>query len=96
MTMRDEPKIGFADMVAFACELAMFALIIAAVNYLVDGGRSWLLGIAAAIVVALIWARGWHRARRTDSRTRDATSPRRCSSSAWVRSRSCPACSGWA
>ncbi len=53
----DDPKIGFADMVAFACELAMFALIIAAVNYLVDGGRSWLLGIAAAIVVALIWAR---------------------------------------
>lgn len=58
MTARDEePKIGFADMVAFVCELAMFALIIAAVNYLIDGGRSWLLGIAAAIVVAVIWAR---------------------------------------
>jgi hypothetical protein len=56
-TRGDEPKIGFADMVAFMCELAMFALIIAAVNYLIDGGRSWLIGIAAAIVVALIWAR---------------------------------------
>ena len=58
MTARnDEPQIGFADMVAFACELAMFALVIAAVNYLIDGGRSWLIGIALAIVVALVWAR---------------------------------------
>lgn len=58
MTARhDEPKVGYADMVAFVCELAMFPLVIASVNYLVDGWRSWLIGIAAAIVVALIWAR---------------------------------------
>ena len=53
----EEPQVGFADMVAFVCELAMFALVIAAVNYLVDGGRSWLIGIAAALLVAVIWAR---------------------------------------
>ncbi len=58
MTARhDEPKIGYADMVAFVCEVAMFPLVFASVNYLVDGYRSWLIGIAAAIVVALIWAR---------------------------------------
>lgn len=58
MTARDDqPRIGYADMVAFVCELAMFPLVIASVNYLVSGWRSWLIGIAAAIVVALIWAR---------------------------------------
>jgi hypothetical protein len=56
-TRDDQSKIGYADMVAFVCELAMFPLVIASVNYLVDGWRSWLIGIAAAIVVALIWAR---------------------------------------
>jgi hypothetical protein len=44
-------------MVAFVCELAMFPLVIASVNYLVSGWHSWLIGIATAIVVALIWAR---------------------------------------
>lgn len=52
-----EPRIGYADMVAFACEIAMFVLLIAAINYLVDGGRSWLIGAALAIVVAVVWAR---------------------------------------
>ena len=50
MTARDgQTKIGYADMVAFVCELAMFPLVIASVNYLVVGWRSWLIGIAAAI-----------------------------------------------
>jgi len=53
----DEPQVGYADMVAFMCELAMFALVIASVNYIVVGWRSWLIGIAAALLVALIWAR---------------------------------------
>ena len=58
MTARDDqPRIGYADIVAFVCELAMFPLVIASVNYLVSGWRAWLIGIAAAIVVALIWAR---------------------------------------
>ena len=58
MSARDEQqKVGYADMVAFVCELAMFPLVIASVNYLVVGWRSWLIGFAAAIVVALIWAR---------------------------------------
>lgn len=57
MSPHDEPQIGYADIVAFLCELAMFAVVIAAVNYLVEGWRSWLIGIAAALVVALIWAR---------------------------------------
>jgi len=52
-----EPKVTYADMVAFVCELAMFPLVIAAVNYLVVGWRSWLISIPAAIVVAVIWAR---------------------------------------
>lgn len=54
---RSEPQIGFADMVAFACELAMFVVVIVAVNHLVDGGRSWLIGIAAALAIAVVWAR---------------------------------------
>jgi hypothetical protein len=53
----ERPKVTYADMVAFVCELAMFPLVIAAVNYLVVGWRSWLIGIPAAIVVAVIWAR---------------------------------------
>jgi hypothetical protein len=58
VTTRDEqPKIGYADMVAFVCGLAMFPLVIASVNYLVDGWRSWLIGFAMAIGVALIWGR---------------------------------------
>jgi len=58
MTAQDEqPKVTYADMVAFVCELAMFPLVIASVNYLVVGWRSWLIGIAAALLVAVIWAR---------------------------------------
>lgn len=58
MTTRDDQaRIGYADMVAFVCELAMFPLVIASVNYLVSGWRSWLIGTAAAIVIAVIWAR---------------------------------------
>jgi hypothetical protein len=56
-TRNEEPRVGYADMVAFACEVAMFPLVIASVNYLVVGWRSWLIGIAAAILVAVIWAR---------------------------------------
>ena len=56
MTTRDK-QVTYADIVAFVCELAMFPLVIASVNYLVSGWRSWLIGIAAAILVALIWAR---------------------------------------
>ena len=55
--MDEQTRVGYADMVAFVCELAMFALVIASVNYLVDGWRSWLIGVAAALVVAMIWAR---------------------------------------
>ncbi len=54
---RQEPRIGFADMVAFACELAMLVVIVVSVNHLVDGWRSWLIGVAAAIVVVAVWAR---------------------------------------
>lgn len=58
MTTRDDrPQVGYADIVAFVCEIAMFPVVIAAVNYLVDGWRSWLIGIATALLVALIWAR---------------------------------------
>jgi hypothetical protein len=52
-----EPQVGYADMVAFVCELAVFPLVIASVNYLVVGWRSWLIGIAAALLIAVIWAR---------------------------------------
>ena len=58
MTTRDgDPQIGYADILAFVCEIAMFAVVIAAVNYLVVGWRSWLIGIGVALLVALIWAR---------------------------------------
>jgi len=56
-TQDQQPKVTYADMVAFVCELAMFPLVIASVNYLVVGWRSWLIGIAAALLVAVIWAR---------------------------------------
>ena len=55
--MEEETQVGYADVVAFVCELAMFPLVIASMNYLVDGWRSWLIGIGAALVVAVIWAR---------------------------------------
>lgn len=70
MTPTDrEPQVGFADMVAFACELAMFVVVIVAVNHLVDGWRSWLIGIAVALAIAVVWAR-W-MAPRSDHRLRD-------------------------
>ena len=52
MSGHDEPRIGYADIVAFVCELAMFPLVIASVNYLVVGWRSWLIGIGAAVAFA--------------------------------------------
>jgi hypothetical protein len=68
----DDPQVGYADMVAFVCELAMFAVVIASVNYLVVGWRSWLIGIAVALLIALVWAR-W----MAPSSSRRLTDPRR-------------------
>ena len=74
MTAQDnQPKIGYADIVAFVCELAMFPLVIASVNYLVSGWRAWFIGISAAIVVAVIWAR-W----MAPSSSHRLTDPGRC------------------
>lgn len=64
-----EPQIGFADMVAFACEIAMFVVLVASVNSLVDGWRHWLVSLAAVIAVAAVWAR-W-MAPRSERRLQD-------------------------
>ena len=63
------PKVGFADMVAFACELAMFVVVVAAVNSLVDGWRHWLVSLAAVVAIAAVWAR-W-MAPRSEHRLQD-------------------------
>ena len=55
---RDEDaRVRYVDIVAFACEVAMFVVLIAAVNHLVDGWRHWLVSLAAVIVVATVWGR---------------------------------------
>jgi hypothetical protein len=57
-TPRDEyVRVRYVDVVAFACKVAMFIVLIAGVNTLVDGWRHWLISLAAVVVVAAVWAR---------------------------------------
>ena len=53
----DTERVRLIDVVAFACEIAMFVVLIAAVNRLIDGGWSWLVAFAAAGLVIAVWAR---------------------------------------
>ncbi len=68
---RPEPRIGYADMIAFACELAMFVIVVVSINRLVDGWRHWLISIAVALLIAVGWAR-W-MAPSSDRRLTDPT-----------------------
>lgn len=57
-TPRDEyVRVRYVDVVAFACEVAMFVVLIAATNSLVDGWRHWLVSLALVVVVAVVWGR---------------------------------------
>jgi hypothetical protein len=52
----DQPSIGVRDLVAFLCELAMLALLVAAGHGLANGWRGWALGIFLALVAIGIWS----------------------------------------
>lgn len=52
-----ETRVRFIDMLAFVCEVALFVLVIAAVPMLIGGYRSWLIALAAAVAVAVVWGR---------------------------------------
>ena len=48
--------VGPWDLLAFGCELAMIALLVAAGHGMVDGWRGWALGAFLAFVAVGIWA----------------------------------------
>ena len=48
--------VGPWDLLAFGCELAMFALLVAAGHGMADGWRGWALGAFLAFVAVGIWA----------------------------------------
>lgn len=48
--------IGILDALAFGCELAMLALLVAAGHGIADGWQGWLLGVGLALVAVGIWA----------------------------------------
>ena len=50
------PRVGAVDVLAFGCELAMFALLVAAGHGLADGWRGWALGVFLGAVAVAIWA----------------------------------------
>ena len=50
-------EVGILDALAFGCELAMLALLVAAGRGIADGWQGWLLGVALALVAVGIW--GW-------------------------------------
>jgi hypothetical protein len=55
--MDPETHVGPFELLAFLCELAMLALLVAAGHGLVDGWAGWLLGVVLAAVAVLIWSR---------------------------------------
>jgi hypothetical protein len=70
--MSDQQSIGAGDLVAFLCELAMLALLVAAGHGMVSGWRGWALGVFLAFVAIGIWAQ-WmapRSARRLPNPTR--------------------------
>lgn len=54
--MTTQPTIGARDLVAFACELAMLALLVAAGHGMAGGWRGWALGVFLAFVAIGIWS----------------------------------------
>lgn len=54
--MTTQPMIGVRDVVAFACELAMLALLVAAGHGMVSGWRGWALGAFLALVAIALWS----------------------------------------
>lgn len=54
--MSQSAEVGSREIIAFACELAMLVLLVAAGHGLVDGWRGWVLGIFLAFVAIGIWS----------------------------------------
>jgi hypothetical protein len=70
--MSDQQSIGARDLVAFLCELAMLALLVAAGHGMAHGWRGWALGVFLAFVAIGIWVQ-WmapRSARRLPNPTR--------------------------
>lgn len=55
--MDAETHVGPFALLAFICELALLALLIAVGHGLVDGWAGWLLGVTVTAVTVLIWSR---------------------------------------
>lgn len=54
--MTTQPTVGVRDLIAFVCELAMIALLVAAGHGMVSGWRGWALGIFLALVAIAFWS----------------------------------------
>lgn len=54
--MTTQPTVGARDVMAFLCELAMVALLVAAGHGMASGWRGWALGVFLAMVAIGIWA----------------------------------------
>ena len=54
--MNTPPILGPRDLLAFACELAMLVLLVAAGHGMVSGWRGWALGAFLAFVAIGIWS----------------------------------------
>jgi hypothetical protein len=57
MTSRDTERVRLIDVAALVCEVAMFIVLLAAVNLLIDGYQAWLVVFGVAVVVVAAWAR---------------------------------------
>lgn len=54
--MTAQPTVGARDLIAFACELAMLVLLVAAGHAMVSGWRGWALGVFLAFIAIGIWS----------------------------------------
>lgn len=51
-----DQSIGARDLVAFACEIAMLVLLVAAGHGMADGWKGWAIGVLLAFVAIGIWS----------------------------------------
>jgi len=54
--MTAQPTVGARDLIAFACELAMLVLLVAAGHSMASGWRGWALGVFLAFAAIGIWS----------------------------------------
>lgn len=54
--MSRHESVGPLDLIAFACEMAMVVLLVAAGHGMASGWRGWVLGAGLALVAVIIWS----------------------------------------